>query len=259
MKKLIILSLVSLFLTNCKNTTKVEDKAVEKENTVATKETKTVLLEEGCYTYNANNNAINLEITGINEEVTGTLSYSLDGKDSNKGTFKGKLTDNKLIGDYTFMSEGAESKREIAFLVKENQLIEGFGKVDETGTAFINKSDIEYKSTMPLTKTDCTNWRANCLFINGKVYSHLLQTCLELTNINIKMNPLKDGAIIPDLPAYLLFDNSKSNVELFLPNANESILMSKKNEGNWSNGEYKLIGWKGYIVQYKGKPIFGSN
>ncbi len=58
--------------------------------------------------------------------------------------------------------------------------------------------------------------------------------------------------------ALLLFDETKTQAELFLPNANEGIVLNKTNEGNWGNGDYILIAWKGYVVQYNGKPIYGG-
>lgn len=53
------------------------------------------------------------------------------------------------------MSEGTESKREVAFRVKDNQLIEGYGPMNENGDAFTDKSSIAYSANMPLKKTDC--------------------------------------------------------------------------------------------------------
>ncbi|MDD7886099.1 hypothetical protein [Flavivirga sp. 57AJ16] len=67
----------------------------------------------------------------------------------------GKLNGDTLFGEYTFMSEGIESKREVAFLIKDHQLIEGYGELNEDRTAFVDKNNISYTSTMPLTKTDC--------------------------------------------------------------------------------------------------------
>ena len=153
MKKLIILTLLAAGLTNCKNTTK-EQGTKEEKGVVTTKESQS-LLALGCYSYNINNNAINMEITGIQNGVTGNLTYALDGKDRNSGVFTGDLNGDKLIGEYTFMSEGIASKREVAFLVKTDHLIEGYGELNEDGTVFVDKNNISYTSTMPLTKTDC--------------------------------------------------------------------------------------------------------
>jgi len=153
MKKLIILSLLAISLTSCKNNTKEQETTEEKE--VMTTEEPSAMLEVGCYSYNTNNNNVNLEITSLDNGVSGKLTYALAEKDSNSGTFNGELSDDKLIGEYTFMSEGVESKREVAFMIKDNQLIEGYGELNETGTAFVDKSNINYTSTMPLSKTDC--------------------------------------------------------------------------------------------------------
>ena len=86
----------------------------------------------------------------------GNLNYAFKEKDANTGTFSGVLKDSVLIGNYSFMSEGMVSSREVAFLVKENQLIEGFGELDETGTGFKDKDNISFSSSMPLTKTECS-------------------------------------------------------------------------------------------------------
>jgi hypothetical protein len=257
MKKLIILSLLIIVFSSCKNDNKkVQETSAEKD--VVTTESSSSLLQLGCYSYNANNNAINLEITNLDNGVKGELTYAYDGKDSNSGSINGTIEGDKLFAEYTFMSEGVESKREIAFLIKDDTLIEGYGELNENGTALVDKNSIKYNSTMPLAKTDCDKWRASCLFINGKVYSHLRQSCLELTTLNIKLNPLKNVAMAKGKPAFLLFDNTKSKVELFLPNSNKGIVMDKTNEGNWSNGDYKLIAWKGYVLQEKGIAVFGG-
>ena len=58
-------------------------------------------------------------------------------------------------------------------------------------------------------------------------------------------------------PAFILIDDAKSMTELFLPNSNKGIAMDKTTEGNWSNGDYKLIAWKGYVLQKNGQAIFG--
>ena len=154
MKKLIILSLLIIGFTSCKNNTKkVQETSAEKE--VITNKKTTSLLETGCYSYNADNNTIDLEITNLDNVVKGELTYAYDGKDSNSGSINGTLEGDKLFAEYTFMSEGVESKREIAFLIKEDILIQGYGELNENGTAFIDKNNIKYNSTMPLSKTDC--------------------------------------------------------------------------------------------------------
>lgn len=120
-----------------------------------TTETAVEGLELGCYEFSSDTNNIHFEIASLEPNVTGTLAYTLDGKDSNSGTFEGSLMDDKLFGTYSFTSEGVESKREVAFLVKDNQLIEGYGELTENGTAFVDRGNLSYTSKMPLSKTIC--------------------------------------------------------------------------------------------------------
>ena len=141
-------------LASCKTKEKQEENETQPEVPMAVEE-KAPALALGCYTYDGNGNHIVLEITEMNGTVLGNLDYALKEKDANKGTFSGILKDSVLIGSYTFMSEGTESTREVAFLVKEGQLIEGFGALDETGTAFKDPASLSFSSSMPLSKTDC--------------------------------------------------------------------------------------------------------
>ncbi|MEC7262604.1 MAG: hypothetical protein VXW38_02620 [Bacteroidota bacterium] len=157
MKKTIITSFVTLLVVfACKTKESKEvDSVPAAPETVAPPQSAPIL-EVGCYTYDANGNKVVLEITHINETVLGNLSYALSEKDANAGTFAGELLDSVLIGKYTFMSEGTQGNtREVAFLFKDGQLIEGYGELDETGTAFKDKSALNFSSSMPLSKTDC--------------------------------------------------------------------------------------------------------
>lgn len=155
MKNLMILAILAFSLFSCKN----EPKNVEttNENPVEVVAENTMqALELGCYAYNKDGNETVFEITGLENGVTGKLRNTMSGKDSNSGTFSGNLDGDKLIGTYTFMSEGKESKREVAYIVKDNILTEGYGALNADGTAFADKTKINYISTMPLAKTECT-------------------------------------------------------------------------------------------------------
>lgn len=154
MKKIIVTSLVLLLVFACK-TKESKEMDSEAPETVAPPQP-VPTLEVGCYTYDANGNKVVLEITEINNAVLGNLSYALSEKDANAGTFAGELLDSVLIGKYTFMSEGTQGNtREVAFLFKDGQLIEGYGELDETGTAFKDKNALSFSSSMPLSKTEC--------------------------------------------------------------------------------------------------------
>ena len=155
MKKLIFLSLFALTTIACKNDKKtVIATETAAENPIIS-ETTTAVLEPGCYEYIKDGNDVKMEITKVADEVTANLATAYSGKDSNKGTFVGKLNGDKLIGTYTFDSEGRSSSREVAYEVKDNQLIEGYGDLDDNGTKFKDVNTIKYSSSTPLVKVDC--------------------------------------------------------------------------------------------------------
>ena len=159
MRKIALTLFLVSVVFSCK--TKEEKQTESSEQEPATElteeqiETSSPPLELGCYTYKANGNKIHFEITDVSKTIMGNLDYSLKEKDANNGTFAGVLQDSILIGSYTFASEGMESTREVAFLVKDGQLIEGYGELDETGTAFKDKGALSFSSSMPLSKTEC--------------------------------------------------------------------------------------------------------
>ncbi|PWI28937.1 hypothetical protein DI383_13955 [Flavobacteriaceae bacterium LYZ1037] len=153
-KKIVLLTFVTVAFFNCKNKEEKPDEVIIEEvveEVVVTAPT----LEKGCYTYNENGSMVNMEITSSDNPVEGNLTYEFAEKDKNTGTFKGEFNDGKLIGTYTFQSEGVESARQVAFMLKDNQLVEGYGEMNEDGTTFKDVNSVNYSPTMPLTKTDC--------------------------------------------------------------------------------------------------------
>ncbi len=155
MKKLALLTFAIVTLVACKNSTKIENQSVTKDENPVEKSSEKRILETGCYEYNSDGNNIKMKITEVDENVSGDLNIAYAEKDTNEGKFVGKLNGDKLIGTYTFNAEGSESSREMAFLVEGNKLIEGFGDLNEDGTKFRDVNTIKYNSTMPLTKVDC--------------------------------------------------------------------------------------------------------
>lgn len=155
MKKIVYIVFTTLLVFGCKTKTEKENNNGQPETTTDVEEKSAPSLEVGCYVYDANGNRIVFEITDVSTTVLGNLSYALKEKDGNKGTFAGVMNDSVLLGKYTFISEGKESTREVAFLVEDAQLVEGFGELDSTGTAFKDVTVLSFSSSMPLSKTEC--------------------------------------------------------------------------------------------------------
>src|SRR5690242_109722 len=68
-----------------------------------------------CYRYATINDTIILKLIHVGESITGTLAYKLHEKDKNTGTITGSMQGDILVADYTFMSEGVTSIRQVAF------------------------------------------------------------------------------------------------------------------------------------------------
>ena len=259
MKKTMLLLFVALMMINCK---KKEEKIESSPSSPSSSEEKTnetrAQIDLGCYVFDDGKNVVSLEITENTAEIKGNLIYDFAEKDKNSGNFHGKLKDGILIADYTFQSEGIETTRQVAFKVNNNTFIEGYGELNNEGTAFKDTSNLSFTSDMPLTKTDCNKKKDACIYENGKAYSELKQTCLELTTIKAKLNPLKNGAKTDGDVAYLVFSSDNLKTEIFLPKSNNSIVLQKTNQGNWVYGNFTLISWKGYVLQEKGVAIYGG-
>lgn len=149
MKKILVILLTTVSIIACKNDAKKDDSSAKKMEDSK--------LETTCYSYTKSGDSIYMKVEKSAENVSGTLDISYAEKDKNSGTFAGKMHSDTLSALYTFNSEGMQSTREIIFLVKKNQLLEGFGPMNAEGTHFKNRDSITFSNSMPLTLTDCKN------------------------------------------------------------------------------------------------------
>ena len=110
-----------------------------------------------CYQYANQSDTVTLKLIRVGEKVTGTLVYQFKEKDSNKGTIQGSMKSDLLLADYTFMSEGTQSTRQVAFKQSGNTFMEGYGEsVDENGTMkFKNIDSLNFSSSIKLQEIAC--------------------------------------------------------------------------------------------------------
>ncbi len=110
-----------------------------------------------CYTFATKKDTAFLHINVTDDIVSGDLEYHLFEKDSNKGTIKGKIIGDTLIAEYTFLSEGTTSVREVVMIKKDNSFIEGFGDVKELDNkiSFVNRTKLSFKNGLTFKKTNC--------------------------------------------------------------------------------------------------------
>jgi len=154
MKKIFLYSvlLTATWFTACQsNKTKLTSTDTTKldSNVVAT--------TQHCYEYIKNRDTARLTFMTSGTITTGELSYRFAEKDSNNGTIKGEMHGDTLVADYTFNSEGRESVRQVAFLKKGDQMLEGFGDVVEKDGKMIFKhlDSLRFGQPIIFDKTDC--------------------------------------------------------------------------------------------------------
>ena len=110
-----------------------------------------------CYAYTNNRDTASLTLISTGPIVTGELNYQNFEKDSNTGMLKGEMRGDTLVADYTFNSEGMQSIRQVAFLSKNGELLEGFGDVIEKDGKMVFKtlSTLKFGNSITFTKVNC--------------------------------------------------------------------------------------------------------
>ncbi len=151
MDKIITLALFIGFLSACNNIKKDEQDSSMKTNLVTE--------PKSCYSFNNGKDSIRMSIEIDNNKAKGDLRFNYYEKDSNTGTFIGSLNGDTLWANYTFISEGIESNREVVFLKKGDMWIQGYGEIMEKNkaVAFVNHDDIRFDNNFALEKVECNN------------------------------------------------------------------------------------------------------
>ncbi len=149
--------------TQQNNTTEVKPGAQVPEKTETTNDAdiKPVTVESSvstnCYTYDKDGSKVNLRVVLNGNAVTGNLDYALKEKDKNSGIIAGEMHGDTLIANYIFAAEGKKSRREVAFLKKGNDMIEGYGEQQQEGAKFVfkNRNALQFPGTMVLKGKSC--------------------------------------------------------------------------------------------------------
>lgn len=155
MKKVILFSAVfmSVFVS-CKKEKEVEEVPVPSGEIVVEEP-----VSEECYSVIIKKDTVSmsLNIKG-NQIASGKLTYNFFEKDKNQGTLVGEIKGDTLFAEYTFMSEGVSSIRQVAFLKKGNTYVEGYGDVvyDNKGkVTFKDPKQLKFEGNIVLSKVDC--------------------------------------------------------------------------------------------------------
>jgi len=151
-KSILSLALLAGFFAACQNKTPEET-----ADSLATTPDTTMAPAKTCYAYIKNKDTVSLSLNSVGGDLTGNLNYNFYEKDKNEGTIAGIVKGDTIIADYTFNSEGTSSVRQVVFLKKDNQLIEGYGPAEEKGgkTVFTDLSKLKFGDAVVLSEIDC--------------------------------------------------------------------------------------------------------
>ena len=141
-----------IFIASCKS--KPGEADIIKDTTPVVKANISLMQ---CYSRIQKRDTITLKLRTTDSLVDGNLDYKIYQKDQNKGEIKGIVKGDTILADYTFLSEGTTSVREVIFLKKGTNLVEGFGDVEEINGKMVFKKDgkLSFNDNMTLTVGPC--------------------------------------------------------------------------------------------------------
>jgi hypothetical protein len=155
MKRMILFLAVPFIMAACNNAT--EEVVDKTDTTVATSVTENSIKVPGkmCFQSILQRDTISIELFIKDSAVSGNLVYNMFEKDDNKGAFSGKISGDIIKADYTFLSEGTTSVREVMFRLKNNTLTEGYGDMEEKDNRSFFKDPSKVQFTQLYNSIDC--------------------------------------------------------------------------------------------------------
>ncbi|WP_057936957.1 hypothetical protein [Algoriphagus resistens] len=110
-----------------------------------------------CFQYMGEKDTVRLTTHVDGTNITGSLDYSFFEKDKNSGAIEGEIRDNMIIAEYTFMSEGTTSKRQVVFKNTEEGWKEGYGEMKSVDgiPVQVNIDSLDFSHDMVLTPVPC--------------------------------------------------------------------------------------------------------
>lgn len=151
MKKIFILGW-SVLVFGCGQRPSTHSDTAESESPAVENEEKLA-----CYAMLNEKDTVRLSLEKTGNSVSGTLIYQLYEKDKNIGTIEGVMRGDTLLANYDFASEGVQSVRQVAFLMQDNLVMEGYGPMEERDGAlqFIAVDSLQFGKGVQLLRVQC--------------------------------------------------------------------------------------------------------
>lgn len=103
-----------------------------------------------------------------------------------------------------------------------------------------SKGDNEQAKAEETTAVGSDKDEHGCITSAGETWSQLKQSCIQIFTVGQRLNPIetKEGEAV--ISAFVLFNDDKSEAELFLPNTKSNTILKTTNKETYENGEYKF-------------------
>ena len=159
MKKITLAVFLAVALASCnkKNESLVKDVNNKDSLTLNESDIQIDEIPENCYMETTGKDSLFVRISDNLGTVTGKMHYKNFEKDSSFGDLVGMADGDTLKLEYNFQAEGATSTREIWFLKKDGNLIEGIGEYNETGEQYKDPKLLKFTGGHTLNPVDCTS------------------------------------------------------------------------------------------------------
>ena len=157
MKKITLAVFLAVALASCnkKNESLVKDVNNKDSLTLNESDIQIDELPETCYMEATGKDSLFVRISDNLGTVTGKMHYKNFEKDSSFGELVGMADGDTLKLEYNFQAEGTTSTREIWFLKKDGNLIEGIGEYNETGEQYKDPKLLKFTGGHTLNPVDC--------------------------------------------------------------------------------------------------------
>lgn len=166
MKKIILIPLVAFAVISCEKKSSevvnVDQSAADSVTVPESNEPMQSSTLQTCYLGVTGKDSVYVSLDDNLGTITGKMRYKNFEKDSSMGDLMGSKNGDTLKLTYNFQAEGTTSEREIYFLQKGENLIEGIGdqKMEGMKSTYQNPSNLKYEGNN-LKQMDCEGFDKN--------------------------------------------------------------------------------------------------
>lgn len=103
----------------------------------------------------------------------------------------------------------------------------------------VSKKENNEEKEEEITSVGGAKDKKGCLVSAGETWSEIKQSCVQIFNIAQRLNPIHPNEGEAVMSAFVLFDDEQSELELFLPDNENTTILTLKDDGVYEAAEYQ--------------------